>query len=71
MVAMSFNAQQYSPSYGGGNANLPPGKYKVVIAASEGKNSASGNGGASKPSKVGLASSGSPLESQLVLAPEK
>lgn len=45
MVAFSFNAQQFTPNYGGGGANLPPGKYKGVIAHSEGQNAQSGQGG--------------------------
>lgn len=33
MVALAFNANQYTPAYGGGGANLPVGKgYKVVIS---------------------------------------
>lgn len=45
MVAFSFNAQQFTPSYGGGGANLPPGRYKGVIVASEGQNNDKGTGG--------------------------
>lgn len=45
MVAMAFNAQQYTPSYGGGGNNLPPGKYKGVIVASSAENAKSGQGG--------------------------
>lgn len=32
MVALSFNAQQHKPNYGGGGGGLPVGKYKGVIA---------------------------------------
>lgn len=36
MVAFSFNAQQYTPRYGGGGEQLPPGeKYKGVIVNAE------------------------------------
>lgn len=45
MVAMSFNAQQFTPNYGGGGANLPPGRYKGVIVNSEGQNNEKGTGG--------------------------
>lgn len=45
MVAFSFNAQQFQPNYGGGGANLPPGRYKGVIVNTEGQNSQSGQGG--------------------------
>jgi hypothetical protein len=45
MVAMSFNSQQFQPNYGGGGANLPPGKHKVVIVDSRGEQNTSGTGG--------------------------
>ncbi len=38
MVAMTFNAQQYTPQYGGGGGGLPPGKYKGVIVDSRQEN---------------------------------
>ncbi len=38
MVAMSFNAAQYQPSYGTGGGGLPPGKYKGVIVDSRQEN---------------------------------
>ena len=44
MVAMAFNAQQFTPSYGGGGANLPVGKYKGVIADTRAETSAKGGG---------------------------
>lgn len=44
MVAMTFNAQQYQPQYGGGGANLPVGKYKGVIVNSAGEQSQKGGG---------------------------
>jgi hypothetical protein len=38
MVAMTFNAQQFTPQYGGGAGGLPPGKYKGVIVDSSQEN---------------------------------
>jgi len=35
MVAFTFNAQQFSPRYGGVNEQLPPGKYKGVLVNAE------------------------------------
>lgn len=45
MVAFSFNAQQYTPNYGGGGANLPPGKYKGVIVDTAAQNTQNNQGG--------------------------
>lgn len=45
MVAFTFNANQYTPNFGGGGEQLPPGKqYKVVIVES-GKDSTKDNTG--------------------------
>lgn len=46
MVAFTFNAQQYTPSFGGGGEQLPPGKGYKVVAVEAGKDdAASGQGG--------------------------
>lgn len=46
MVAYAFNAQQFTPSFGGGTPQLPPGKgYKVVIVNSGGEDTKNGQGG--------------------------
>lgn len=46
MVAYSFNASQYDPSYGGGLSQLPPcKKTKVIICGSEFKPTKGGTGG--------------------------
>jgi hypothetical protein len=44
MVAFTFNAQQYTPNYGGGGANLPVGKYKGVIVDAAQERSKGGGG---------------------------
>lgn len=44
MVAMAFNAQMYTPTYGGGGNNLPPGKYKGVIVDTSAEQSTKGGG---------------------------
>lgn len=45
MVAFAFNAQAFTPSYGGGGANLPPGKYKGVIVDTRQEKTNDGKGG--------------------------
>lgn len=45
MVALAFNALSHTPQYGGGGANLPPGKYKGVIVDTRKETSQSGAGG--------------------------
>lgn len=46
MVAHTFNAQQYTPNFGGGGDQLPPAKgYKVVIVDSGKEPSANNQGG--------------------------
>ena len=44
MVAMAFNAQQFTPSYGSGGSNLPPGMYKGVIADTRAETTDKGGG---------------------------
>jgi hypothetical protein len=44
MVAFSFNAQQYSPRYGGGGEQLPPGEYVGVVVNTEPVNTTDGAG---------------------------
>jgi hypothetical protein len=44
MVAFTFNAQQYTPNYGGGGEQLPPGKHKVIIVDSGLEPTSSGQG---------------------------
>jgi hypothetical protein len=44
MVAFSFNAQQFSPRYGGGGEQLPPGKYKGVIVDATPQNTTDAQG---------------------------
>jgi hypothetical protein len=44
MVAFTFNAQQFTPKYGGGAEQLPPGKYTGVIVSAEPVNSTDDNG---------------------------
>lgn len=45
MVAFTFNAQQYTPRYGGGsNEQLPPGKYTGVIVSAEPVNTTDAGG---------------------------
>lgn len=44
MVAFSFNAQQYTPRYGGGGEQLPPGDYVGVIVNAEPVNTTDAQG---------------------------
>jgi hypothetical protein len=45
MVDFTFNAQQYTPEFGGGGEQLPPGEYKVVIVDSRREATKDGQGG--------------------------